>query len=234
MGNVGDSVDKGTNYVGIECLGPKDGDAQAMTSSRTNEAWLHDLRGADLAAAIEELRAALVRGLRYAMMDRYGVSEADVEDFVQDALLKILDNLDSFEGRSRFLTWAQKIAVREGLSELRRQRWENITLDDLLGEEEEALVPSWLPSDSTPPDRHSIQQETLDLVRHLIEHELTDKQRRALVAVAIRGMPISEVARRMDTNRNALYKVIHDARMRLKRQLEVRGLEVDDLLTVFR
>ncbi len=205
-----------------------------MTSSRTNDAWLDDLRGSSRAAAIEDLRSALVRGLRFAMMDRYGVTEADVEDFVQDALLKILANLDAFEGRSQFLTWAQKIAVREGLSELRRQRWENITLDDLLGEDEAGPVPGWLPSDSTPPDRYSVQQETMALVQHLIEHELTDKQRRVLVAIAIKGMPISEVARRMDTNRNALYKLIHDARMRLKRQLEVRGLEVDDLLTVFR
>jgi RNA polymerase sigma-70 factor, ECF subfamily len=204
-----------------------------MTSSRTNESWLDDLRAPDRADAIEDLRAALVRGLRFAMMDRYGVTEADVEDFVQDALVKILDHLDTFEGRSRFLTWAQKIAVREGLSELRRQRWENITLDDLLGEDEDALVPGWLSSERTPPERHSTQRETLDLVRHLIEHELTDKQRRALVYVAIRDMPISEVARRMDTNRNALYKVLHDARMRLKRQLEVRGLDVDDLLNVF-
>jgi RNA polymerase sigma-70 factor (ECF subfamily) len=205
-----------------------------MVASRTNEAWLRDLRGDDRGEAIEDLRAALVRGLRFAMMDRYGVTEADVEDFVQDALLKILDNLHTFEGRSHFLTWAQKIAVREGLSELRRQRWENITLDDLLGEDEDALIPGWLTSDRKPPERHSTQQETLDLVKHLIEHELTDKQRRALVAVAIRDMPISEVARRMDTNRNALYKVIHDARMRLKRQLEVRGLDVDDVLKVFR
>jgi RNA polymerase sigma-70 factor (ECF subfamily) len=205
-----------------------------MVASRTNEAWLRDLRGDDRGEAIEDLRAALVRGLRFAMMDRYGVTEADVEDFVQDALLKILDNLHTFEGRSHFLTWAQKIAVREGLSELRRQRWENITLDDLLGEDEDALIPGWLTSDRKPPERRSTQQETLDLVKHLIEHELTDKQRRALVAVAIRDMPISEVARRMDTNRNALYKVIHDARMRLKRQLEVRGLDVDDVLKVFR
>ena len=205
-----------------------------MVASRTNEAWLRDLRGDDRGEAIEDLRALLVRGLRFAMMDRYGVTEADVEDFVQDALLKILNSLDTFEGRSHFLTWAQKIAVREGLSELRRQRWENITLDDLLGEDEEALVPGWLTSDRTPPERRSTQQEALDLVKHLIEHELTDKQRRALVAVAIRDMPISEVAQRMDTNRNALYKVIHDARMRLKRQLEVRGLDVDDVLKVFR
>jgi RNA polymerase sigma-70 factor, ECF subfamily len=204
-----------------------------MTAARTNTAWLEDLRGPNRADAIEDLRATLVRGLRFAMMDRYGVTEADIEDFVQDALLKILDHLDAFEGRSRFLTWAQKIAVREGLSELRRQRWENITLDDLLGEDEDALIPGWLASARTPPERHSAQQETLDLVKHLIEHELTDKQRRALVAIAIKGMPIAEVARRMDTNRNALYKVIHDARMRLNRQLEVRGMDVDDLLTVF-
>ena len=205
-----------------------------MTTSRTNEEWLRDLRRSTRSEAIGDLRAALVRGLRFAMMDRYGVTQADIEDFVQDALVKILDNLDTFEGRSKFLTWTQKIAVREGLSELRRQRWENITLDDLLGEDEEALVPGWLAGDSIHPERRSTQQETLDLVKHLIEHELTAKQRRALVAVAIKNMPVSEVARRMDTNRNALYKVIHDARMRLKRQLEVRGLDVDDVLKVFR
>ncbi len=34
-----------------------------------------------------------------------------VEDFVQEALLKILDNLASFRGDSKFTTWAQKIAV---------------------------------------------------------------------------------------------------------------------------
>jgi RNA polymerase sigma-70 factor (ECF subfamily) len=209
------------------------GAKREMTSSRTNAEWLEDLRGPDRARAIGDLRASLVRGLRFAMMDRYRVTEEDVEDFVQDALLKILDHLDTFEGRSRFLTWAQKIAVREGLSELRRQRWENITLDDLLGDDEDALVPGWLSSESPPPERYSTRREILALVRHLIEHELTDKQRRALISVAIRGMPIAEVARRMDTNRNALYKVIHDARMRLKRQLEVRGLDIDDLLVVF-
>ena len=95
------------------------------------------------------------------------------------------------------------------------------------------MIPGWLSSDSPTPEKLTTRQEVLALVAHLIQDELTDKQRRALVATAIKDMPVAEVARRMDSNRNALYKLIHDARMRLKRQIEVRGMSVDELLKVF-
>jgi len=49
-----------------------------------------------------------------------------------------------------------------------------------------------------------------------MQHELTDKQRKALMAVAVQGMPLEEVARRMGTERNAMYKLLHDARVKLK------------------
>jgi RNA polymerase sigma-70 factor (ECF subfamily) len=60
-----------------------------------------------------------VRGLRTAIADRPQVAEADLHDFAQDALLKILAGSDSFQGESRFTTWAQKIAVRVAFTELR-------------------------------------------------------------------------------------------------------------------
>ena len=51
------------------------------------------------------------------------------------------------------------------------------------------------------------------------------------------GMEIDlykEVAKRMETNRNALYKLIHDARKRLQEALEVKtGLSVQDLMILF-
>jgi len=58
-----------------------------------------------------------------------------------------------------------------------------------------------------------------------VREELTERQRQALVAVRIQGMPLAEVARCMNTNRHALYKLLHDARQRLKRGMMDRVYE---------
>ena len=89
---------------------------------RTNQEWLAALRGPGRDEALADLRALLVRGLGYALAGHPNVDDSALEDFAQDALLKILAGLDSFRGESRFTTWAQKIAVRVALTELRRHR----------------------------------------------------------------------------------------------------------------
>ena len=53
------------------------------------------------------------------------------------------------------------------------------------------------------------------------------------MAVILEEMPISEVARRMGTTQNALYKLLHDARKKLKRQMEASGLSAKEVLAVF-
>ena len=68
------------------------------------------------------------------------------------------------------------------------------------------------------------------LVRKFIDQELTDKQRVAMTVVMFEGMPLEEAARRMGTTRGALYKLMHDARKRLKRRMEEDGLSPKDLL----
>jgi RNA polymerase sigma-70 factor (ECF subfamily) len=73
----------------------------------------------------------------------------------------------------------------------------------------------------------------LSTLRRIIATELTDKQRQALVAVRIHGMPLEEVARRMGTNRNALYKLLHDARQRLKKRMMAEGLSPQEMLAAF-
>jgi RNA polymerase sigma-70 factor (ECF subfamily) len=209
-----------------------------MSDERTNEAWLADLARAPSAEALADLRVHLIRGLRYALKQRYRITEPDLEDFVQEALVKILDNLDTFRGESKFTTWAQKIAVRVAFSELRRKRWENISLQDLVPdnvEDGDALASplSWMPSDQISPERDITQQSLRALLAYLIQEELTDLQRRAMVAIALQGMPLEEVARRMDTNRNALYKLLYDARKRLKRRLEAQDVTVEEFIATF-
>ena len=44
---------------------------------------------------------------------------------------------------------------------------------------------------------------------------------------------LEEAARRMKTNRNALYKLLHDARLRLKRRLEMEDLSAQEVLSAF-
>jgi RNA polymerase sigma-70 factor (ECF subfamily) len=85
------------------------------------------------------------------------------------------------------------------------------------------------PVDHEPePDRLAVRDEILDHLRRALETELTDRQRTALVA-ELRGMPQEEIARQLGTNRNALYKLLHDARTRLKARLIAAGLGDDDV-----
>ncbi|MDP9484289.1 MAG: hypothetical protein M3Q49_00585 [Actinomycetota bacterium] len=74
------------------------------------------------------------------------------------------------------------------------------------------------------------RQVVLATLERFIVEELTDRQRQALVAVEIDEMPLEEAARRMGTNRNALYKLLHDARRRLKRRMMAEGISPQDLL----
>jgi len=210
-----------------------------MMEERTNEEWIRSLGGIPDPEVLAALRETLLRGLRYALKQWYHVTESDLEDFVQDALVRVLDNLGTFRGESRFTTWAQKVAVRVAFSELRRKRWENISLQDLVpdGMSEDdssgASPLSWMPSSELTPERQITQQSLGDLLGNLIQEELTDLQRQAMTAIALKGMPLEEVARRMGTNRNALYKLLHDARRRLKQRLEARGVTVDEVMAAF-
>ena len=80
------------------------------------------------------------------------------------------------------------------------------------------------------PEQLAIQNTVFEELQRLVDEDLTDRQREAVVAVLLEGMPISEVARRMGTTQNALYKLLHDARRRMKRRMEAAGLPAEEVL----
>jgi RNA polymerase sigma-70 factor (ECF subfamily) len=202
-------------------------------TQRSNEEWLADLQGPGREAALADLRALLQRGLTYALSGRSGVDEGIIEDFCQDALIKILDNLNSFRGESRFTTWAQKIAVNTAFTELRRRRWQNVSLNGIVAEKDGDWSPHFLTDRTFGPEQRATQEILLNTVKRLINQELTDRQRRALTAAVFQQVPLDEIARRMDTNRNALYKLLYDARKRLKERMLEEGLSPDEVLAAF-
>ena len=198
---------------------------------RTNEQWLTELRGSNPNEALADLYDLLVRGLRAALGGRAGGVDANIEDFAQEALIKIMSNLDSFRGESRFTTWAKKIAMNVALTELKRRRWRDVSLEDLLARR--TATGRGLANPQLTPEQVAFQNMVLAKLRSIIDEELTDKQREAVVAVILEGMPIAEVARRMGTNQNALYKLLHDARKKLKLRMEAEGLSPQEVLAAF-
>ena len=205
---------------------------------RTNEEWVADLRagGDRQARALEDLRAIILRGLPYAIAGRIAPnspeSEALTEEVVQETLMRVLEYLDTFEGRSQFTTWAHKIAVRAALTELRRVRWREVPLPEMEMNEEGDASYRELPDSQASPEEQVSRAEMMKRVNRIIMEELTEKQRMAMTAI-MEGFPLEEAAQRLGTNRNALYKMMHDARLRLKKRLEKEGLTPQEVLSVF-
>ena len=199
---------------------------------RTHETWLKHLRstGPDQEEAITDLRRTLIAGLRKAFQGRTGVDDAFFEDVAQQTLVKTLESLDQFKGKSRFTTWATAIAVRVALTDLRRQHWKGVSL-------EQAIEGSGRAHDRTvdpgaDPQQNAQHKALIGKMYQIINTQLTEKQRDALLA-ELNGLPQEEIGRRMGTNRNAVYKLTHDARKRLKQHLEAAGYTAADLQTGF-
>jgi RNA polymerase sigma-70 factor (ECF subfamily) len=212
---------------------------------RTNEQWLAELTGPpDMQAqAIEDLRQRLQRGIFYYLSrersDLSGLSTGEInqmaEDLAQDATLRVMENLDSFRGDSRFTTWATKIAVRVAISDLRRARYKDFSLDDLTAEGDVMPNLSGVVSGQPAPNpEHATERgDVMQKIEAALRESLTERQYQALTAVALQGIPLEVVAERMGTNRNALYKLLHDARRKLRSALESQGLSTNYMLNLF-
>jgi RNA polymerase sigma-70 factor (ECF subfamily) len=200
---------------------------------RTDAEWCAYLIGQAPDEALWDLRGILLRGMHFALTS-YKVTESDLEDFVQDGLLKILQELPSYRGEARFTTWAQKVCVRVALTELRRRRWRDVSLDDLITNSEMSdFTPEVLTDRSADPGQTAAVQMMMATVQRIVDEELTERQRTAMMAVMQGGMPLQEVAERMGTNRNALYKLLHDGRQRLQKRMMNEGMTPQELLSMF-
>jgi RNA polymerase sigma-70 factor (ECF subfamily) len=208
-------------------------------TNRDNEQWLSDLShdGPTREAALEDLHAIILRGLPFALSRWLSPSNPLftplTEEVAQETLLRVLDQLHTFEGRSMFTTWVHKIAIRIALTELRRKRWQDTSLDEMVDNEEVPVSPAILEDSGATPEQSAERSDMMIRVRRVIDEELTERQRRAIIMLGMQGMPMEEAAKRLNTNRNALYKLLHDARLRLKQRLKTEGLDAQEVLVAF-
>ena len=196
---------------------------------RSNEEWLSALRGTDSAAedAQRELRLRIRGALQKATGSFGPLDEATLEDLTQIAVMRVLAKLDRFEGRSQFTTWAYSVAVRAAFSELRKSHYRAapLAVDETPDAE---VVPDTQPAATESLER----QEIVDILYRVIEEELTDRQRRAILA-ELRGTPMEAIEKELGTNRNALYKLMHDARLKLRAGLDSAGFSDEEVRGAF-
>ena len=202
-----------------------------MKTAGVNDEWVIRLKSSDddqRDQAITDLRDILLRGLVATCRNRYG-SRVQAEDVVQDALIKILDKIDTFQGKSKFTTWAMTIAVRIAISQMRRKHFRDVSMDDLLSQSMR-----FEPAAANEPALENETEKDLIMVKlkELIDSNLSNKQRDAVHAL-LNGMPVEIFAEKSGSNRNAVYKLVHDARVKLRQGFEQAGFKAEDINSVF-
>ena len=198
----------------MTALGPVPAAATAPTE-RADWVSTLSLPGPDRDRALRDLHGLLVHAARV-QVHRMGWAtrgEADVDELANqaadEALVALLGKLHTFEGRSRFTTWAYKFAVLHAANAVRAAAWRGreIQLDGL----------ELVADTAAQPSQYAEAHDLADVVRRLLETALTPHQRRVVVALVVDDVPIDVLADRLGTNRNALYKTLHDARVKVRK-----------------
>jgi RNA polymerase sigma-70 factor (ECF subfamily) len=196
-----------------------------------SRAWLAALQGdgSEREAAVARLHELLLRAARFEVSRRRASLhhvrgnefDAIATEAADDALMSVLDRLGDFRGASRFTTWAYKFALLEAAVKLRKRSWQ--------GREVPIHPEAWdlVRSTALDPAEQAEQTELWSAVQSAIRDVLTAHQRDVLVSLAVDGVPIDVLADRMSTTRGALYKTLHDARRKLRRELADSGLRPD-------
>jgi RNA polymerase sigma-70 factor (ECF subfamily) len=204
-------------------------DAAPGQLDHESRAWLDGLRsaGAGRSAAVERLHDLLLRAA-YAEAGRRRdlypeIAGAELDDLCRqaadDAVVAVTGKLDGFRGASRFTTWAYGFAVLEVSVKLRRHAWRGGSIPTA---DDDA---TWdrLAGGATSAQARVESAELLSALRRAVAEELSARQREVFVAVALNGVEIDVVAAQLSSTRGAVYKVLHDARQKLRARLEREG-----------
>ncbi|HVP50521.1 MAG TPA: sigma-70 family RNA polymerase sigma factor [Terriglobales bacterium] len=142
----------------------------------------------------------------------------DAEDVTQDAFLKAYENLEQFQGNSKFYTWLVRIAVNESLMKLRRRRTDRtVSLDEDIKTEEDTMpreVADWSPN----PEQLYKQGELKDILRKTIQG-LPASFRTVFVLRDVEGLSTEETAEALDLSIPAVKSRLLRARLQLRERL---------------
>ncbi|GAA1311494.1 DNA-directed RNA polymerase sigma-70 factor [Planotetraspora silvatica] len=189
--------------------------------------WVRALTGGgtDYEGALVRLHQMLLRVARGEVSrraPRLSISGPELDDLAHqaaaDAMMALTGKLEQFRGESRFTTWAYKFVIFEVSGKIGRHYWRKP--DARLDTEDWERLPDRLGFDPA----HQVEWHDLIVALHrAVDDDLTPHQRRVFIAIVLNGIPLDALVAEMDSNRNAIYKTLFDARRKLAASLAARG-----------
>lgn len=195
--------------------------------------WVRALRvtGPERESSLAELHAVLLRIARSEVHRRSATSRIagpELDDIAHqaaaDALVAIAGKVREFCGESRFTTWAYRFVVLEVSSKFGRHFWRHPSVP--LDEDGWDRMPAVF---GLEPGQVTERVELLAAVRHAVENDLTPKQRTVFVALVLDSVPVDALALELTSTRGAIYKIMFDARRKLRAVLDANGYTEPDV-----
>jgi len=183
----------------VQSKGPLDGDAIARDQARL----------ARIAAGDEAAFAALVaeqtpRLLRFAS-SILGTGQAEAEELVQEALIRLWQQAEAWQPDGRISTWLHRVTYRLAIDVLRRRR-------PTVGIE---AVEETLEDAGPEPEARLIRVEDVRALRAAVE-SLPERQRTAIALCHFQGLSQAEAAAVLEVSEAAYESLLARARRRLR------------------
>jgi RNA polymerase sigma-70 factor (ECF subfamily) len=192
-----------------------------------NQVWVRDLSssGDRREAASRLLYDVLLRAARTEVRrraSRLRLAGPELDDIAHqaaaDALMTICGKVGTFRGDCKFTTWAYKFVIFDVAAKINRHFWQRgvVAFDD----EDWERLPARL---GIEPEAQAESRDLLEAVHRAVNETLTAKQRMVFVALVLNGMPMDVLADQVGSTHNAIYKMMFDARRKLRTALVHAG-----------
>jgi RNA polymerase sigma-70 factor (ECF subfamily) len=215
----------------VVVMGSRDPDAVRSVSLGGFDAesaeWVRALsaEGAErerAATRLHEMALRIARAEVHRRSGRLGLVGPEADDVAHqaaaDAVLAIIEKVGQFRGESRFATWAYKFVIFEVSGKIGRHFWRTAPVS-LEAQDWERLPDRF----GFEPAHQAQWQDLLAALRRAVEQELTERQRRIFVAIVLNVVPLDTLVIELNSNRNAIYKTLFDARRKLRASLVANG-----------
>lgn len=173
--------------------------------------------------AFAELRTRIEPSVRRFVRRLIGSSEAE-DDILQDIFFALYRNLHRIEPIEKLRPYVFGIARRRAYDELRRRKYDTVSLDEEPDDDEYYLP---IASSDTPPDEVTHWMLLQVEVQQVMER-LPEIQRQVLIMFCEENLSYQEIAGILETNVGTVKSRIHYAKRALRGMLRPATLEAID------